>query len=164
MEDIVNKRVNKESQTSIGFGANTEKAEVLSVGNALKEVSTEDLVAYGFIPEFIGRLPIIVSLDELNEDALIEILTKPKNSIVNQYKELFKYDGVDLVFTPEALEEMAKEAIKNKTGARGLRGILEKRLKDVMFSIPSNPDIEKCIIDKDGKTSMKRSRNKKIAC
>lgn len=164
MEDIVNKRVNKESQTSIGFGANTEKAEVLSVGNALKEVSTEDLVAYGFIPEFIGRLPIIVSLDELNEDALIEILTKPKNSIVNQYKELFKYDGVDLVFTPEALEEMAKDAIKNKTGARGLRGILEKRLKDVMFSIPSNPDIEKCIIDKDGKTSMKRSRNKKIAC
>ena len=106
---------------------------------------------------------MIVSLEELNEETMVDILTKPKNSIVNQYKEMFKYDGVELEFTDEALTEIAKETIKRKTGARGLRGIMEEILKETMFILPSENDIEKCIVEKGGKVKIIRNQEK-VAC
>lgn len=162
MEEIVNKRTAAKN-TAIGFGSNVEKEKEKEIGEALKLVTTEDLVQYGFIPEFIGRVPVIVSLDELDEEAMMKILTEPKDCIVNQYKEIFKYDGVELEFTPEALKEIAKETIKKKTGARGLRGILERILKEAMFNIPSEDNIEKCIVSKGGKVDLVR-RKEKQAC
>ena len=162
MEEIVNKRTATKN-TSIGFGSNVEKEKEKEIGEALRLVTTEDLVQYGFIPEFIGRVPVVVSLDELDEEAMVKILTEPKDCIVNQYKEIFKYDGVELEFTPEALKEIAKETIKKKTGARGLRGILERILKDAMFNIPSEDNIEKCIVSKGGKVDLVR-RKEKQAC
>ena len=162
MEEIVNKRT-ATKKTAIGFGSNVEKEKEKEIGEALKLVTTEDLVQYGFIPEFIGRVPVVVSLDELDEEAMMKILTEPKDCIVNQYKEIFKYDGVELEFTPEALKEIAKETIKKKTGARGLRGILERILKEAMFNIPSEDNIEKCIVLKGGKVDLVR-RKEKQAC
>lgn len=162
MEEIVNKRTATKN-TSIGFGSNVEKEKEKEIGEALRLVTTEDLVQYGFIPEFIGRVPVVVSLDELDEEAMLKILTEPKDCIVNQYKEIFKYDGVELEFTPEALKEIAKETIKKKTGARGLRGILERILKEAMFNIPSEDNIEKCIVSKGGKVDLVR-RKEKQAC
>lgn len=162
MEEIVNKRTATKN-TAIGFGSNVEKEKEKEIGEALKLVTTEDLVQYGFIPEFIGRVPVIVSLDELDEEAMMKILTEPKDCIVNQYKEIFKYDGVELEFTSEALKEIAKETIKKKTGARGLRGILERILKEAMFNIPSEDNIEKCIVSKGGKVDLVR-RKEKQAC
>ena len=162
MEEIVNKRTATKN-TAIGFGSNVEKEKEKEIGEALKLVTTEDLVQYGFIPEFIGRVPVVVSLDELDEEAMMKILTEPKDCIVNQYKEIFKYDGVELEFTPEVLKEIAKETIKKKTGARGLRGILERILKEAMFNIPSEDNIEKCIVSKGGKVDLVR-RKEKQAC
>lgn len=163
IEDIVNKRTSKVS-TSIGFGANVMKEKEKTVSEALKQVTTEDLIEYGFIPEFIGRVPVIVSLDELDEEAMVKILTEPKDCIINQYKEFFKYDGVDLEFSKVALKEIAAETIKRKTGARGLRGILEEMLKDYMFMIPDEDDIEKCIVGKGGKVKVIRRQEGKRAC
>ena len=162
MEKIVNKRTATKN-TSIGFGSNVEKEKDKEIGEALKLVTPEDLAEYGFIPEFIGRVPVVVSLDELDEEAMVKILTEPKDCIVNQYKEIFKYDGVELEFTSEALNEIAKETIKKKTGARGLRGILERLLKEAMFNIPSEDNIEKCIVSKGGKVDLVR-REEKQAC
>lgn len=163
LETIINKRVQTKT-TSIGFGANVEKEKEKTVGEAFKEVSTEDLIEFGLIPELIGRLPIVVSLDELTEDAMVEILTKPKNSLVNQYKEIFKYDGVDLDFTTESLRDIARETMKRKTGARGLRGILEEILKESMFTIPSDGDVVKCIVKEGGKIDLIRKEGQKTAC
>lgn len=163
LEKIINKRVQTKT-TSIGFGANVEKEKDKTVGEAFKEVSTEDLIEFGLIPELIGRLPIVVSLDELTEDAMVEILTKPKNSLVNQYKEIFKYDGVDLDFTTESLRDIARETMKRKTGARGLRGILEEILKQSMFTIPSDGDVVKCIVKEGGKIDLIRKEGQKTAC
>ena len=162
MEEIVNKRTATKG-ASIGFGSNVEKEKDKEIGEALKLVTTEDLVQYGFIPEFIGRVPVVVSLDELDEEAMVKILTEPKDCIVNQYKEIFKYDGVELEFEPEALKEIAKETIKKKTGARGLRGILERILKEAMFNIPSEDNVEKCVVSKGGKVDLVR-REEKQAC
>ena len=163
LESIINKRVQTKT-TSIGFGANVEKEKEKTVGEAFKEVSTEDLIEFGLIPELIGRLPIVVSLDELTEDAMVEILTKPKNSLVNQYKEIFKYDGVDLDFTTESLRDIARETMKRKTGARGLRGILEEILKESMFTIPSDGNVVKCIVKEGGKIDLIRKESQKTAC
>lgn len=146
LEEIINKRTAKD--TSIGFGANVDKGKEKSISEALSQVETDDLVKYGLIPEIIGRLPVIVSLNELDEEAMVKILTEPKDCIVNQYKEFFKYDGIELEFTPDALKDIAKETIKRKTGARGLRGILEGILKDSMFNLPDEDDVEKCIVEK----------------
>ena len=148
LEEIINKRTAKD--TSIGFGANVDKGKEKSISEALSQVETDDLVKYGLIPEIIGRLPVIVSLNELDEEAMVKILTEPKDCIVNQYKEFFKYDGIELEFTPDALKDIAKETIKRKTGARGLRGILEGILKDSMFNLPDEDDVEKCIVEKGG--------------
>ena len=163
LEKIINKRVQTKT-TSIGFGANVEKEKEKTVGEAFKEVSTEDLIEFGLIPELIGRLPIVVSLDELTEDAMVEILIKPKNSLVNQYKEIFKYDGVDLDFTTESLRDIARETMKRKTGARGLRGIIEEILKESMFMIPSDGDVVKCIVKEGGKIDIIRKEGQKTAC
>lgn len=163
LEEIINKRTATKN-TSIGFGANIEKEKEKTVGEALKMVCTDDLVQYGLIPEFIGRLPVIVSLNELDENAMVSILTEPKDCIVNQYKELFKYDGVELEFTQEALKGIAKETLKRKTGARGLRGILEEILKEPMYTLPDEPDIAKCIVKEGGKIQIIKKQVEDIAC
>ena len=109
----------------------------------------QDLLKFGLIPEFVGRLPIITTLKELDREALIKIITEPKNSLVKQYKKLFEYDDVELEFEQGALEAIVDKALDRKTGARGLRAIIEERMKDIMFEIPSNPKVEKCIITRE---------------
>ncbi len=135
--------------TSIGFGADVKSTEDRSIGELFKEVEPEDLLKYGLIPEFIGRLPVIATLGDLSEEALIEILTQPKNALVRQYTRLFEMENVDLEFSKEALVAIAQKAIKRKTGARGLRSIMEDLLLDVMYEIPSNDDLKKITIGKD---------------
>lgn len=142
IEDIIGRRL---SEKTIGFGANVNKQEKAS----LKEVSTEDLLKFGLIPEFIGRVPIIVSLDALDVDSLVKILKEPKNSFVRQYQKLFELDGVKLTFEDDALYEIAKKSYEQKTGARGLRTIMENLLLDLMFEIPSIDDLEEVIVTKE---------------
>ena len=134
---------------SIGFGADVASKETADIGELLQDIQPEDLLNYGLIPEFIGRLPVIVTLEELDEEALVRILSEPKNALVKQYTELFKLDDVELEFEKEALEAIAEKAIERKIGARGLRSILEENLLDIMYEIPSRDDILKCIITKD---------------
>ncbi|HLR08545.1 MAG TPA: ATP-dependent protease ATP-binding subunit ClpX [Bacillota bacterium] len=145
IDQIVKRRLGK---TVIGFGSHNEQ-EDLDKGELLSRVLPEDLLSYGLIPEFIGRIPVIGSLEPLDEEALVDILTKPKNALVKQYKKLFQMDGVELEFEEEGLVEIAKKAIERKTGARGLRSIIENIMLDVMFELPSRDDIEKCIITKE---------------
>ena len=142
---------NRTENTGIGFGAEVAKADnnnVLSIHGDIDSIEPEDLVKYGLIPEFVGRLPVISTLHELDQDALVRILQEPKNALVNQYKHLFEIDNVDLSFRKEALLEIAKQAIKRKTGARGLRSIMEDLLMETMFGLP-NTDLEKVIIDEN---------------
>ena len=114
-----------------------------------EELLPQDLLKFGLIPEFVGRLPIVTTLRELDRDTLIKIVTEPKNALVKQYKKLFQYDNVELEFDKEALEVIVDKAIERNTGARGLRSIIEDTMRDIMFDIPSNPKIEKCIITKE---------------
>jgi len=144
LEDIIKQRLGKKS---IGFEADIKSKK--EEKNLLEQVQVEDLIKYGLIPEFVGRIPVIATLEELNEDALVKVLTEPKNALIKQYKKLLEMDGVELEFTEEALREIAREAIKRKTGARGLRAIVEEIMSDVMFEIPSMKDVKKVIIDKD---------------
>lgn len=143
IEDIINRR---QAQKTIGFGAEIVAADHKA---NLADVNTEDLLKFGLIPEFIGRVPIIVTLDSLDEEALIRILEEPKNSLIKQYQKLFELDNVKLTFEDKALHEIAKEAIAQKTGARGLRTILEDLLLDVMYEIPSKTDIKEVVVTKD---------------
>lgn len=145
IDKIIEKRVGK---SSIGFGQNVEKNK-MTFSEVLKSVQTEDLLKYGLIPEFIGRLPINVTLEELDEKALVQILTTPKNALIEQYKYLLELDGIKLTFEDDAIKEIAKDAVEKKSGARGLRGILEKTMLDVMFEMPSREDVEEVIITKD---------------
>lgn len=145
VDQIIKRRLGKKV---IGFGDSGE-GEELETAELLGKVLPEDMLAYGLIPEFIGRLPVIASLKPLDEKALIEILTKPKNALVKQYKKLFQMDNVELEFEEEALVEIAKHAMERKTGARGLRSIIENIILEIMFELPSRDDIEKCIITKD---------------
>lgn len=142
IDQIIKRRVGRKV---IGFGDDSTKSD-LETGELLAQVLPEDLQSFGLIPEFIGRLPIVASLRPLDEDALIEILTKPKNALVKQYEKLFLMDDVELEFEQEALVEIAKKAIERKTGARGLRSIIESIMLNIMFDLPSREDIEKCII------------------
>jgi len=138
----------RSEKSGIGFGASVKsKDNARSVGDTLKNVETEDLVKYGLIPEFVGRLPVIATLEELNEEALIEILTEPKNSLSKQYKKLFEMEGVEIDFREDALKAVAQKAMERKTGARGLRSILENVLLDTMYNIPSESNITKVVID-----------------
>lgn len=133
--------------SSIGFGAEIQSESQYKIGELLKKVETRDLIKFGLIPEFVGRLPVITTVDDLDEKALIDILTKPKNAIVKQYQELFKMDSVELEITDNALKEIAIKAIKRTTGARGLRGILEETLMNVMFKQLHEENVKKIIID-----------------
>ncbi len=148
MEEIVNKRVFRDRQ-SIGFkrGGSSNWDSKESDGTALQYVLADDLMDYGFIPEFIGRLPVVASLRALDKAALIKVLTEPKNAFVKQYEYLFGMDNVELVFTETALDAAAEEALKQKTGARGLRSILEQTLLDVMYELPSMTGVSKCVVD-----------------
>ena len=139
----------RNSNIGIGFGAEVNKtSNVQSISSNVDDLEPEDLVKYGLIPEFVGRLPVISNLHELDENALVRILKEPKNALVNQYKHLFEIDNVDLTFRDEALIEIARQAIKRKTGARGLRSIMEDILMETMFGLP-NEDLEKVIIDEN---------------
>ncbi|HHT86139.1 MAG TPA: ATP-dependent Clp protease ATP-binding subunit ClpX [Clostridiales bacterium] len=146
IDSIIKKRTEKRT---LGFGADVQSHENKDIGKLLKQILPEDLLKYGLIPEFIGRVPIIVTLDQLDRDALLSILTEPKNALVRQYKYLFELDGVELEFEKEALEAVADMAIERKTGARGLRAILENVMLDVMFELPSRSDVKRCVITKE---------------
>ena len=146
IDEIIKKRLGK---NSIGFGTNIVSKDSVKKEEVYKKVQTEDLLKYGLIPEFIGRLPVVVSLDPLDEEALLKILKEPKNSLVKQFKKLFSMDNVELEIEDDALIEVAKKAIERKTGARGLRGILEETMMDIMYEIPSREDVEKVLINKD---------------
>ncbi len=143
LEEIITKR--KGSQV-IGFGSELKKKEERRQQNILREVVPHDIIKYGLIPELVGRLPIIVSLDNLDRAALINILSEPKNSIIKQYKKLFSMDNTELEFTNDALERVADLAIERNTGARGLRAIMESIMLDIMYNVPSRPEIERVII------------------
>lgn len=143
LEKAINSRVGKKS---IGFGAEIEKAEEQQEKDLLEKLLPQDLVKFGLIPEFVGRLPVITTVQPLTRDAYIDILTKPKNALVKQYKKLFELDGVDLEFEEDALNAIVDKAIERKTGARGLRAILEETMRDIMFEIPTNKQISKCTI------------------
>ena len=132
----------------IGFNSEI-KVDKVEESKLLSLVQAEDLLKFGLIPEFIGRLPVIVTLDELSEDALVKIITEPKNAILKQYRKLFRIDGVELEIEEEAIRAVAKKAIERKTGARGLRSILEGVMTDIMYDIPSRDDVKKCIITKE---------------
>jgi ATP-dependent Clp protease ATP-binding subunit ClpX len=134
---------------SIGFGANVSSPDDRRTGEVLKQSEPEDLLKYGLIPEFVGRLPVIATLEDLDVDALVKILIEPKNALVKQYKKLFEMEDVELDFTDDALTAVAKRAIERKTGARGLRSILESILLDTMFDLPTMEDVDEVMIDKD---------------
>ena len=123
------------------------KQEGKKIGESLREVEPDDLVKFGLIPEFVGRLPVIATLEELDEAALVQILTEPKNALTKQYAKLFEMEGVDLEFRPDALKSVAQKALERKTGARGLRSILEGILLDTMYEIPSQQGVSKVVID-----------------
>ncbi len=141
IEQIIKRR---QGEKVIGFGTNSEKVE--GEGSVLSQLIPEDLLKFGLIPEFIGRVPVLASLEQLDVDALVQILTEPKNALAKQYQKMLELDNVELEFEPEALVEIAKLAIERKTGARGLRSIIESTMLDVMFELPSREDIKKCII------------------
>ena len=146
LENIIKDRT---GEKAIGFGTQIKSQKEINKYEIFKELLPQDLLKFGLIPEFIGRLPIIATLQDLDKEALIKILVEPKNSLVKQYQKLFEIDGVELIFEKEALEAIVDKAIERKTGARGLRSIIEERMRDIMFDIPSNPNIEKCIINKE---------------
>ena len=143
IERIIKDRIGKKS---IGFGAEIESKKEIDKSKILKELLPQDLLKFGLIPEFVGRLPIIATLEELDKATLIRIVTEPKNALIKQYQKLLQLDNVELEFEPEALDLIVEKAIERNTGARGLRSIIEDVMRDIMFDIPSNPKIEKCII------------------
>lgn len=146
IEKIIEDRMGKKG---IGFGAEMGTKEKRNIGETLKHILPEDLLKDGLIPEFIGRLPVVVTLSALEEDALVQILTEPKNALVKQYQKLFTLDGVKLVFDEDALREIAREVLKHKTGARGLRAILEDIMRNVMFELPSIDGVSLCRVTKE---------------
>ncbi len=146
LERLITDRTNS---TGIGFGATVRDKNENKIGEILTKVEPEDLVKFGLIPEFIGRLPVIATLEDLDEDALVQILVEPKNALTKQYKALFEMDEVDLEFREDALRAIARRAIERKTGARGLRSILENILMDTMFDIPTSADIDSVVINED---------------
>ena len=146
LEKIIKDRI---GQKTIGFGAKIESKKEIDKYKVFEELLPHDLLKFGLIPEFVGRLPIIATLKELDRNALLKIVTEPKNALVKQYKKLFKLDNVNLEFEPDALDLIVDKAIERNTGARGLRSILEEVMRDIMFEIPSNPKIETCIITRE---------------
>ena len=146
LDKVISHRV--ETGSGIGFGATVKaKSDKASEGELLAQVEPEDLIKFGLIPEFIGRLPVVATLNELSEEALIQILKEPKNALTKQYQALFSLEGAELEFRDEALDAIAKKAMARKTGARGLRSIVEAALLDTMYDLPSMEDVEKVVID-----------------
>jgi len=146
LEKIIDHRIGK---MGMGFGAKIRSREEKNIGEILSNVYPEDLLKYGLIPEIIGRLPVVAPLDDLDENFLFDVLTKPKNALIKQYQKFFEFEKTQLKFTNGALKAIAKLALKRKTGARGLRSILEEIMLDIMYEIPSQPEITKCIINKE---------------
>ncbi len=146
IEKIIQNRIGRRM---IGFGSELHTRDNRRIGEILADIMPEDLLKFGLIPEFIGRLPVIATLDALDEDALVQVLTEPKNAIVKQYQKFFQLDGIDLEFTEDALRAIAQEALKRKTGARGLRAIIEDIMLDVMYEIPSREDIARCVVTRE---------------
>ncbi len=144
LEKVIAQRTNK---SSIGFGANVSGPDERKTGEVLRDVEPEDLLKFGLIPEFIGRVPVLATLEDLDEDALVTILTEPKNALVKQYQTLFSMENVRLTFTPQALREIAKKAVERKTGARGLRAIIERLLLETMFELPSMEGVGEIVVD-----------------
>ena len=172
LENIIKDRIGKKS---MGFGADIQSKKDIDRYKVFEQILPQDLLKFGMIPEFIGRLPIIATLKELDKEALIQITTEPKNALVKQYKKLLQMDDVELEFEREALESIVDKAIERKTGARGLRSIIEEIMRDIMFDIPSNEKIEKCIITRDtvvdnagpriieNPNKIKKTKNERIA-
>jgi ATP-dependent Clp protease ATP-binding subunit ClpX len=146
LEGIINRRMGSKL---MGFGAQVKKETERSLGETLREVQPEDLIKFGLIPEFLGRLPVVATLDELSAGSLVRILTEPKNALIKQYKKLFEIEGVNLRLTDSALSAIADEALKRKSGARGLRAILETCMLDIMYDIPSKEDVKECVIGEE---------------
>ena len=153
LDKIIERRTGKKS---IGFGAKVEATEEIAEGTVLSRCQAEDLLKFGLIPEFVGRIPVVATLDELTEEALVEILKGPRNALVKQYQKLFDFESVKLKFTDGALEAVAREAMERKSGARGLRAILEGLMLDVMYDIPSATDVKECVISEDVVTQNKQ--------
>ncbi|MFN2526919.1 MAG: ATP-dependent Clp protease ATP-binding subunit ClpX [Actinomycetota bacterium] len=146
LEKLIENRIGRKG---VGFGADVRKMEEKDLGAILGRVLPEDLLKYGLIPEFVGRLPVITHVHNLDEDALVKILTEPKNALIKQYKKFFEFDGVDLDFTDDALEAVAEQSMLRGTGARGLRAILEEVLLNVMYDLPSRQDVGRCVITRE---------------
>jgi ATP-dependent Clp protease ATP-binding subunit ClpX len=133
----------------MGFGADIVRDKDRRLGEVLLDVQSEDLLHFGLIPEFVGRLPVVATLSELDEEALVDILTQPKNALVKQYQKLFEFEDVRLRFSEGSLRAVARQALKRKSGARGLRSILETVMLDLMYDIPSRDDVEECVISEE---------------
>ncbi|MEG1990948.1 MAG: ATP-dependent Clp protease ATP-binding subunit ClpX, partial [Christensenella sp.] len=146
LDSIIESRIGKKT---MGFGADVKSKKEKDLSKLLNELQTEDLMKFGLIPEFVGRLPVVVNLQSLDEHALIEILKRPKNALTKQFKKLFEIDGVELEFEDDALSEVARLAIAQKTGARGLRSIIESSMMDIMYDLPSRDDVLKCVVTKE---------------
>ena len=151
LDKVVQRRI---GEKTIGFNSNVEGNKI-EKSELLHNIQPEDLLKYGLIPEFIGRLPVLVTLEELSKEALIKIITEPKNALIKQYKKLFDIDDVELEITDDAVEAIAEKALERKTGARGLRGIMEKIMTNIMYEVPSRDDVSKCIITKETVTEEK---------
>jgi len=151
IDKVIHNRIGKKV---MGFGADIQKKDEKNVGEVLRQILPTDLLKFGLIPEFVGRLPVIVTLDALDQEALVSILTQPKNALVKQYEKLLEMDGVELEFKEDALKAIAEEAISRNTGARGLRAIMEEIMMNVMYDLPTRTDVTKCIVTKD--TLLKR--------
>jgi ATP-dependent Clp protease ATP-binding subunit ClpX len=146
LESMIESRLN---QKSLGFGAEVRGKKEKRISDLLDQVLPEDLIKYGLIPEFVGRLPVVATLEELDEASLVRILEEPKNSLMRQYQKIFEFEGVELEFTPGSLVSIAREAIKRNVGARGLRIILEELMLDLMYNVPSQRDIHRCLINEE---------------
>jgi ATP-dependent Clp protease ATP-binding subunit ClpX len=146
LDQVIERRIGVKG---IGFGADIQKRDERKIGEVLREVRAEDLLHFGLIPEFVGRIPVIATMDELDEDALVDILTKPKNALVKQYQKLFEFENVGLRFTDGALRAVARQALQRKSGARGLRSILESSMLELMYEIPSRDDVAECVINEE---------------
>src|SRR5207245_9127773 len=145
LEKIIARRIGR---NAVGFGAEIHSKHSIESAERLSDVMREELLSYGLIPEFIGRLPVVSAVHQLQREDLVKILTEPKNALVKQYQRFFAYDTIELVFTDDALWEIADRALARETGARGLRSIIESALLDVMFELPSRKDVSKCVITK----------------
>ena len=146
LDKIVESRV---SGSAMGFGARVRTSKEMQLSELLEQIQPQDLVKFGLIPEFVGRIPVMTHVDDLDEESLVRILTEPKNALVKQYQKLFELENVKLSFEPEALTLVARKALERKTGARGLRNVLEHTMLDIMYNLPSMPDVAECVITQE---------------